>query len=98
MLTEVTIENGVNGRYKPRSLKGAKKTPTRSQLKWLARGLKQAGGKLPLFDEDGQRISGRTVQSCIENAWAEPWFANPMMPGWRICKLTVAGRNLLTGA
>ena len=98
MLTEVTIENGENGRYKPRSLKGAKKTPTRSQLKWLARGLKQAGGKLPLFDEDGQRISGRTVQSCIENAWAEPWFANPMMPGWRICKLTVAGRNVLTGA
>ena len=98
MLTEVTIENGVNGRYKPRSLKGAKKTPTRSQLKWLARGLKQAGGKLPLFDEDGQRISGRTVQSCIENAWAEPWFSNPMMPGWRICKLTVAGRNVLTGA
>ena len=98
MLTEVTIENGGNGRYKPRSLKGAKKTPTRSQLKWLARGLKQAGGKLPLFDEDGQRISGRTVQSCIENAWAEPWFANPMMPGWRICKLTVAGRKVLTGA
>ena len=98
MLTEVTIENGENGRYKPRSLKGAKKTPTRSQLKWLARGLKQAGGKLPLFDEDGQRISGRTVQCCIENAWAEPWFANPMMPGWRICKLTVAGRKVLTGA
>ena len=95
MLTEVTIENGCD---KPRSRKGAKKTPTRSQLKWLSRGLKQAGGKLPLFDEDGQRISGRTVQSCIENAWAEPWFANPMMPGWRICKLTVAGRNVLTGA
>ena len=95
MLNEVTIENG---RDKPRSCKGAKKTPTRSQLKWLARGLKQAGGKLPLFDEDGQRISGRTVQSCIENAWAEPWFANPMMPGWRICKLTVAGRKVLTGA
>lgn len=92
MLTEVTLEKG---RDKPRSPKGAKKTPTPSQLKWLARGLKQPGGKLPLFDEDGQRISGRTVQSCIENAWAEPWFANPMMPDWRICKLTAAGRNVL---
>lgn len=92
MLTEVTLEKG---RDKPRSPKGAKKTPTPSQLKWLARGLTQAGGKLPLFDEDGQRISGRTVQSCIANAWAEPWFANPMMPDWRICKLTAAGRNVL---
>ena len=95
MLTVVTNEKG---RHKPRSRKGARKTPSPSQLKWLARGLTQAGGKLPLFDEDGQRVSGRTVQSCIENAWAEPWFANPMMPDWRICKLTAAGRNVLSGA
>ncbi len=95
MLTEVTLEKGLD---KPRSRKGAKKTPTRSQLKWLARGLAQAGGKLPLFDEDGQRISRRTIKSCLENAWAEPWFANPMMPDWRICKLTAAGRNVLSGA
>ena len=55
MLTEMTLEKG---RDKPRSRKGAKKTPTPSQLKWLARGLTQAGGKLSLFDEDGQRVSG----------------------------------------
>ena len=95
MLTEVTIEKG---RDKPRFREGARKTPTASQLKWLARGLAQAGGKLPLFDEDGQRISGRTIQTCIENAWAEPWFANPMMQGWQICKLTAAGRTVLSGA
>ena len=95
MLTEVTLEKG---RDKPRSRKGAKKAPTPPQMKWLARGLTQAGGKLPLFDEDGQRISGRTIQTCIENAWAEPWFANPMMPGWQICKLTAAGRIVLAGA
>ena len=59
MLTEVTIEKG---RDKPRFREGARKTPTASQLKWLARGLAQAGGKLPLFDEDGQRVSGRPVQ------------------------------------
>ena len=95
MLTEVILEKGCD---KPRSRKGAKKAPTPPQMKWLARGLTQAGGKLPLFDEDGQRISGRTIQTCIENAWAEPWFANPMMPGWQICKLTAAGRIVLAGA
>ena len=93
MLTEVTFKNGCD---KPRSRKGAKKTPTRSQLKWLSRGLKQAGGKLPLFDEDGQRISGRTVQSCIEKGWAKPWFDNPIKPDWLICKLTDSGRQVLS--
>lgn len=67
------------------------------QLKWLKRGLKQPGGKLPLFDEHGQRVSDRTVQSCVDKGWAEPWFANPIKPDWRICRLTDAGRRLCSG-
>ncbi|NQV57579.1 MAG: hypothetical protein HQ503_17080 [Rhodospirillales bacterium] len=69
--------------------------PTQVQKKWLARGLDQAGGKLPLFDEEGQRISERTVKSCLRQGWAEPWFANPIKPGWLVCKLTDAGRLLV---
>jgi hypothetical protein len=69
--------------------------PTEPQLRWLRRGIDQAGGKLPLFDEVGQRVSERTVKSCIDKGWAEPWFANPLKPDWQVCKLTLSGRDLL---
>jgi len=70
--------------------------PTRAQEKWLVRGLSQAGGKLPLFDENGKRISERTVRSCLAKGWAEPWFENPIKPNWLICKLTETGRHLVS--
>ncbi len=72
--------------------------PTENQLNWMKRGLSQAGGKLPLFDENGQKINERTVRSCLEHGWVEPWFANPVKPDWIICKLTEAGRQLLEPA
>ncbi|MEE9140038.1 MAG: response regulator [Alphaproteobacteria bacterium] len=75
-------------------LKSAAK-PTPVQCSWLARGLDQAGGKLPLFDRVGQRIDPRTIQSCIEQGWAEPWFSNPLKPDWLVCRLTAAGRAVL---
>ncbi|HAA91802.1 MAG: hypothetical protein CMM48_02880 [Rhodospirillaceae bacterium] len=68
--------------------------PTRSQIEWLKRGLDQPGGKLPLFDEYGQKVSERTVKSCIAQGWAEPWFDNPTKPDWLVCKLTEKGREL----
>lgn len=67
--------------------------PTTIQRGWLRRGLGEPGGKLPLFDGDGQRISERTVRSCITRGWAEPWFDNPLKPGWLVCKLTDEGRE-----
>jgi hypothetical protein len=69
--------------------------PTTHQHDWLRRGLGQPGGKLPLFDEWGQRISDRTVRSCIEQGWAEPWFTNPLKPDWLVCKLTETGRHIV---
>lgn len=69
--------------------------PTMAQRRYLARGLKQPGGKLPLFDESGRGIDRKTVESCVERGWAEPWFANPVKPGWLVCKLTPAGYLLL---
>src|SRR5436190_18847734 len=71
--------------------------PTPQQLHWLRRGVGQPGGKLPLFDEWGQRISERTVRSCIDQGWAEPWFSNPLKPDWLVCKLTDAGRSAVGG-
>ena len=73
-----------NARRKPR--------PTVTQLAWLSRGLEQAGGKLPLFDHYGQRYDSRTIKSCIEQGWAEPWFKNPIKPDWLVCRLTDLGR------
>lgn len=66
--------------------------PTTAQLAWLRRGLEQPGGKLPLFDDAGQRVSDRTVRSCLDRGWAKPWFDNPLKPGWLVCRLTHLGR------
>jgi len=70
--------------------------PTPAQHAWLTRGLNQAGGKLPLFDHNGQQVSERTVRSCIDRGWAEPWFSNPLKPDWVVCKLTDSGRKAVT--
>ncbi len=70
--------------------------PNAAQRAWLARGLDQPGGKLPLFDRNGQRVSPRTVKTCVEHGWAEPWFSNPLKPDWLICKLTPEGRRVAT--
>jgi hypothetical protein len=69
--------------------------PSPVQRRWLERGLDQAGGKLPLFDEDGREIDPRTIRSCIQKGWAEPWVKNPIKPDWLVCRLTDAGRAIL---
>ena len=69
--------------------------PTAVQHSYLKRGLEQPGGKLPLFDDKGQRYGERTVRRCIEQGWAEPWFHNPIKPDWLICKLTAAGEAVV---
>ena len=68
---------------------------TGAQFKWLQRGLSQAGGKLPLFDDEGQKVSARTVNSCLKQGWVEPWFNNPIKPDWLVCKLAESGRKIL---
>jgi len=65
--------------------------PTEAQHRYLARGLAQAGGKLPLFDKDGREVPKRTVESCLAHGWAERWSHNPVKPEWLVCRLTAAG-------
>lgn len=72
-------------------------SPTQAQRRYLQRGLTQPGGKLPLFDGDGQAIPHATVLACVSRGWAEPWFANPIKPDWLVCKLTSRGRAVLGG-
>ena len=69
--------------------------PTPAQRRYLTRGLEQAGGKLPLFDGEGQRIDAQTVRACLKSGWAEPWVDNPLKPDWLICRLTPEGRAAL---
>ncbi len=66
--------------------------PTAVQRAWLKQGLGEAGGKLPMFDRQGQAYNQRTIQSCIAQRWAEPRIKNPIKPDWLVCKLTAAGR------
>ena len=91
LVVENKLERTATRKLSPKKRLGA---PTPSQLKWLEHGLTQAGGKLPLFDEYGKRISERTVLSCIEKGWAKPWFENPIKPDWLVCRLTNVGRGL----
>lgn len=67
--------------------------PTIQELLYLRRGLPQAGGKLPLFDLDGQSVDVAVVKNCLKQGWAEPWFTNPLKPDWLVCKLTEKGRQ-----
>jgi hypothetical protein len=77
-----------------RFVRMAQGKPSDAQLRYLRRGLRQPGGKLPLFDEHGQQISPHTIESCVKAGWAEPWFENPIKPDWLVCKLTSSGRAL----
>ncbi len=71
------------------------RTPTVAQLTWLRRALGQPGGKLPLFDESGQRVSSSVIRACRSAGWIEPWFHNPIKPNWEVCRLTEAGWTML---
>jgi hypothetical protein len=88
--------DAANTNYLPRE-NIAVAEPTDAQLAWLRRGIGQPGGKLPLFNEEGQRVSARTVRSCLDHGWAEPWFWNAIKPDWLVCKLTDQGRKLING-
>ena len=81
-------EDEISSVVKPRK-------PSHVQREWLERGLVEPGGKLPLFDSNGQRINSRTVESCINHGWAEPWFNNPLKPDWQVCKITKMGKRIL---
>ena len=70
--------------------------PNPAQRRYLERGLTQPGGKLPLFDHEGQHFHPALVRACIAHGWAEPWFGNPLKPDWLTCKLTEKGRAVLS--
>jgi hypothetical protein len=68
--------------------------PTLHEVLYLKRGLLQPGGKLPLFDLDGQAVDPRLVRHCLAQGWAAAWFSNPLKPDWLVCKLTEQGRRI----
>lgn len=72
--------------------------PSERDITYLRRGLGQAGGKLPLFDLDGQAFAPDMIRRCIALGWAEPWFSNPLKPDWLVCKLTSEGRLIAENA
>jgi len=72
-----------------------RKTLSEAERNYLKSGLKQPGGKLPLFDRRGQEIPAALIQSCINKGYAQRWFANPLKPDWLVCRLTDKGREAL---
>ncbi len=88
-------ESGKSGLVEAQKATRKAAKPTVAQLKWLAKGASQPGGKLPLFDDSGREIPARTIRACVDAGWAEPWFSNPIKPDWMVCKLTDDGAALV---
>jgi hypothetical protein len=69
--------------------------PTQAQRRYLAHGLNQPGGKLPLIDRDGREIPEAIIEACVAHGWAQPWGTNPIKPDWLVCRLTFEGYRVL---
>ena len=80
----------------PQKTTTALRKPSAAQRSWLSYGVGQPGGKLPLFDHEGQTINSQTIKACIREGWAEPWISNPIKPDWLVCRLTDAGREAIS--
>lgn len=78
-----------------KSRMSASTTLSEAERSYLKTGLKQPGGKLPLFDRTGQEISANLIQGCLKKGYAQRWFANPLKPDWLVCRLTDKGRQAL---
>ncbi len=87
LVRERPVKGPVKGLGRRRAMR-----PTAVQRAWLKQGLGEPGGKLPMFDRQGQAYNRRTIQSCIAQGWSESWIENPVTPDWLVCKLTAAGR------
>ncbi len=94
-MSESSKAHSVRLEKSPSNRSAKARKPSAAQLKYLRRGLQQPGGKLPLFDGSGREFSRKTVEACIGNGWAEPWFSNPIKPDWLVCKLTGEGYRVL---
>lgn len=70
-------------------------TVSEEQRRWLRVGLDQPGGKLPLYDDYGNRISQSLIDSCLLNGWVEAWAGRPSGAPVRICRLTESGVSAL---
>ena len=90
------VHKNIGGTEEIGSEPAGRTRPSQAQKIWLSRGLDQPGGKLPLFDRDGKRVSPQMVRACLDAGWAAPWFGNPLKPDWLVCKLTESGRALLS--
>ena len=86
----------MNAQAASRKIVEPRRRPSTAQRQWLSRGVGQPGGKLPLFDSDGQTINAQTIKACVREGWAEPWLSNPIMPDWLVCRLTDAGREAIS--
>lgn len=92
-MTELMVKTQKTANKTTARLKGG--PVSTAQKRYLQRGMDEPGGKLPLFDQEGQRVKDQTINACIKNGWCEPWYHNPVKPDWLVCKLTDKGRSVL---
>ncbi len=85
----------VKTRARAKNVKDTAVWVTHQERNYLQMGIKQPGGKLPLFDGYGQEFDSVLIKSCMEKGLVERWFANPLKPDWLVCRLTEKGRKAL---
>lgn len=83
----------MNTSVKNRTREDKKRSVTIKEHNYLVMGASQPGGKLPLFDDNGQEINSAIIKSCMKKGLVERWFANPLKPDWLVCRLTEKGRQ-----
>ena len=69
--------------------------PSLAQQKYLKKGAKHRWGRLPLFDEDGQRYADSTISSCFNAGWIVPAYEKDFMKGAPIFALTDYGHEVV---
>ena len=66
------------------------------EILYLRRGLTQPGASCRCSTSTARTSRADIVRRCLDRGWAEPWFNNPLKPDWLVCKLTEAGRRLVS--
>ena len=68
---------------------------SQAQLSYLMGGMTRIDGKLPLFDESGEKIPQPTIDAVVKKGWAEPVYTRTFLKDMGIYRITDLGKQIL---
>jgi len=73
----------------------AKVDASAAQVTYLLGAVDRLDGKLPLFDEKGDKIPQPTIDAVVSKGWAEPVYTRTFLKDMDIYRITDLGRKIL---